>query len=64
MSEFNISHEVKYIVIDNVITLKNAIEKILIKERIPCNPHLLNLMIERVFRKYKQLSGMNSEEES
>ncbi|CAF1029239.1 unnamed protein product [Brachionus calyciflorus] len=64
MSEFNISHKVKYIVTDNVITMKNGIEKILIKERIPCYAHLLNLMIERVFKKFKQLAGKNYEEES
>ncbi|CAF0958235.1 unnamed protein product, partial [Brachionus calyciflorus] len=35
-----------------------------IEERIPCYAHLLDLVIERVFKKYKQLAGKNSEEES
>ncbi|RNA23766.1 hypothetical protein BpHYR1_025336 [Brachionus plicatilis] len=37
--------------------MKNAIVNVLKRERIPCYAHLLNLIIERVFKRFQKLAG-------
>ncbi|CAF1062305.1 unnamed protein product, partial [Brachionus calyciflorus] len=58
MQEFNIVDKVRKIVPDNVITMKNVIEKNLKLDRIPCYAHTLDLMV-----KQDESSESNSEDE-
>lgn len=62
MQEFNIVDKVRTIVTDNVITMKNAIEKNLKLDRIPCYAHILNLMVERFFKSLVQKSGIKDDD--
>ncbi|CAF1120454.1 unnamed protein product, partial [Brachionus calyciflorus] len=62
MQEFNIVDKVRTIVTDNVITMKNAIEKNLKLYRIPCYAHILNLMVERFFKSLVQKSGIKDDD--
>lgn len=63
MFEFKIFEKVKHIVTDNVITMKNAIVQQLKKERVSCFSHLLNLMIERQFKKLELNADFLSEDD-
>ncbi|RNA35719.1 zinc finger BED domain-containing 1-like [Brachionus plicatilis] len=42
--------------------MKNAMVNVLKRERISCYAHLLNLMIERVFKRFQELAGNENDD--